>query len=112
MTIHAKLFHGAAALVAAATAVTLGAAVGLGSSGGEPSPTTPARPDAMAQVNPWATGDAAMARCDLVPEHYVVHDETVRSGGTGESVNVWAAGDAAVARYFNELARLCANTRR
>ena len=56
-------------------------------------------------------GNAAMARCDVLPAYYVVQDETVRAGGAGSGVNVWAAGDAAVARYFNELSRRCAPTR-
>ena len=38
-------------------------------------------------------GDAAVARCDLLPEHYVPQDEEgLVGGGTGTDVNVWAAG--------------------
>jgi hypothetical protein len=110
MTRHAKLFQGAAAVLVAATAVVFGTAVGLGSDD-EPSARPAARPAAMVRVNPWAAGDAAMARCDLLPEHYVTQDESVRAGGAGGGVNVWAAGNAAVARYFNELARLCVAAR-
>ena len=65
----------------------------------------------MVQVNPWTAGDAAIARCDLLPEHYVAQEESLPSGGARESVNAWAAGDAAVARYLNELARLCRTAR-
>ncbi len=114
MTIHTKVFEGAAAAVlTAVTAVSLGAALGLGSGGDhEPAPAPTVRPDAMEQVPSSTADDDAIRRCDLLPEHYVPQDETVPSGGAGESVNAWAAGDAAVARYLNELARLCRTARR
>ncbi|MGH8977214.1 MAG: hypothetical protein ACRDV7_03995 [Acidimicrobiia bacterium] len=108
MMLHQQLFQGAAIVVVAATAVTLGTALGVGSAGDEPSPVPAARPDAMVQVNPWTVGDAAVGRCDLLPDQYVERNESVLSGGGGENgVNAWAAGDVAVARYLNELARLC-----
>jgi hypothetical protein len=113
MTIHGRVFEGVAAVVVATvTAVSLGAALGLYSSDGdEPSPAPAVRPDATVQVPPSTADDAAIRRCDLLPEHYVPQDESVPSGGAGESVNAWAAGDAAVARYLNELARLCRTAR-
>ncbi|MGH9191902.1 MAG: hypothetical protein ACRDZ0_05450 [Acidimicrobiales bacterium] len=113
MTIHTKGFEGAAAvLLTAVTAVSLGAALGLGSGGGDkPSPVPADRPDSMVEVTPSTADDAAITRCDLLPEHYVAQEETVPSGGAGESVNAWAAGDAAVSRYLNELARLCRTAR-
>ena len=108
MTIHTKVFQGAAAVVlTAVTAASLGAAFGLGSGGDGPSPRPADRPDAMVQATPSTPGDAEIRRCDLLPDHYVAQEETVPSGQTGESVNPWAAGDAAAARYLNELARLC-----
>lgn len=110
MTIPTKVFEGAAAVVlTAVTAVSIGAALGLGS--GEPSSVPADRRDSTVQVTASTAGQAAIRRCDLLPEHYVVQDETVPSGGAGESVNAWAAGDAAVARYLNELARLCRTAR-
>jgi hypothetical protein len=112
MTIHTKVFEGAAAVVlTAVTAVSVGAALGLGSGGDEPSPVPADRPDSMVEVTPSTADDAAIKRCDLLPEHYVAQEETVPSGGAGESVNAWAAGDAAVARYLNELAQLCRTAR-
>jgi hypothetical protein len=110
MAIRTKVFEGAAAVVlTAVTAASIGAALGLGS--GEPSPVPADPPDSTVQAIPSTTGEAAIRRCDLLPEHYVVLDETVPSGGAGEAVNAWAAGDAAVARYLNELARLCRTAR-
>ena len=111
MTIHAKLFVRAAAVVlVATTAVTVGTAFGLGSGLRLRRVRAVARARGSARRHgagePSTVGAAAMPRCDLLPENYIAQDESVRAGG-GESLNVWAAGDAAVARYFNELARLC-----
>jgi hypothetical protein len=113
VTNHTKAFEGAAGVVlTAVTAVSLGAALGLGSGGGDkPSPLPADRPDRMVQVTPSTADDATITRCDLLPEHYVAQEETVPFGGAEDSVNAWAAGDAAVGQYLNELAQLCRTAR-
>jgi hypothetical protein len=109
MSMYRKLFEGTVGVVVAATAVTVGVVFGLGPARDESSGARASRRAAPVAVEPRAAGDAAVPRCDLLPEHYVPRDEEVVGGGAGTGVNVWAAGDAAVARYLNELARICAS---
>jgi hypothetical protein len=107
MRISSKVIEGVAGTVlVAATVLAVGGAFD-GGSGNHASSVTPVGHGTEVEVNAWAAGDAALARCDLLPENYRVRGTSV-APGRGEGGEAGMALYEAVAGYFDEIAHQCA----